>query len=238
MRTIIKQSNPDDKVVRRAQRGDVDAFAAIFEEHKARIYSICLRMTENAAEAEDLTQDAFIQVFRKLGTFRGESTLATWLYRLAVNTVLMHFRKKEVRIASIDDPQSLGPNGPVFDYGVRDDTLAGCLDRIMLARVITQLPHGYRTVYLLHEVEGYKHQEIAGLLACSMGNSKSQLHKAKIKIRELLGKPSSDGRGKDISQMFHEGVESRTGWRQNNVPNPAPIKLPAGTSNSQYTTAA
>src|SRR6266480_5040725 len=110
----------DADLVRRAQQGNSDAFASLFHSHKARIYSVCLRMTNNAAEAEDLTQDAFIQVFRKLGTFRGDSTLATWLYRVAVNTVLMHFRKKEVRPASLDDPQTLGPKGARYEYGVRD----------------------------------------------------------------------------------------------------------------------
>jgi len=204
----------------------VDAFASIFEEHKGRIYSVCLRMTNNAAEAEDLTQDAFIQVFRKLATFRGDSTLATWLYRVAVNTVLMHFRKKQVRPASLDDPQSLGPKGSRHEYGVRDDCLAGCLDRITLARVITQLPDGYRTVYLLHEVEGYKHQEIAGLLECSMGNSKSQLHKAKLRIRELLSTPSENDKGNNIAHTLHDGVDSWITWRHKK----APIAIPIGTA--------
>jgi RNA polymerase sigma-70 factor (ECF subfamily) len=220
-----ERCNPDDKLVRRAQAGDVNAFASIFEKHKGKIYSVCLRMTNNAAEAEDLTQDAFIQVFRKLATFRGDSTLATWLYRVAVNTVLMHFRKKEVRPASLDDPQTFGPNGARYEYGVRDECLAGCLDRITLARVITQLPDGYRTVYLLHEVQGYKHQEIAGLLECSMGNSKSQLHKAKLRIRELLGTPSENGKGNDIAHTLHDGVDSWITWRHKKVSSAIPIGL-------------
>ena len=224
MSTITERCNPDGKLVRRAQAGDVDAFASIFEEHKGKIYSVCLRMTNNAAEAEDLTQDAFIQVFRKLATFRGDSTLATWLYRVAVNTVLMHFRKKQVRPASLDDPQTVGPRGSRHEYGVRDHCLAGCLDRITLARVITQLPDGYRTVYLLHEVEGYKHQEIAGLLECSMGNSKSQLHKAKLRIRELLSDPSESGKGNDIAHSLHDGVDSWINWRHKKVPSAIAIR--------------
>jgi RNA polymerase sigma-70 factor (ECF subfamily) len=191
-------------------------------------------MTNNAAEAEDLTQDAFIQVFRKLATFRGESTLATWLYRVAVNTVLMHFRKKEVRPASLDDPQTLGPKGSRYEYGVRDDCLAGCLDRITLARVITQLPDGYRTVYLLHEVQGYKHQEIAGLLECSMGNSKSQLHKAKLRIRELLGTPPEI----DTAHTLHDGVDSWITWRHKKVPSSMPIEIAPAAPITQSTAAA
>ncbi len=176
----------DLHLVKRAQQGDSDAFAALFHAHKARIYSVCLRMTNNTAEAEDLTQDAFLQVFRKLATFRGDSALSTWLYRIAVNTVLMHFRKKALRQISLDEPYSQDAKTVRREYGTRDDRLAGCVDRIALARAITELPVGYRTIFLLHEVEGYEHQEIAELLKCSVGNSKSQLHKAKLRIRELL----------------------------------------------------
>ena len=234
MSKTSERSSPDSKVVKTAQSGDVNAFASIFEEHKGRIYSVCLRMTNNPADAEDLTQDAFIQVFRKLATFRGESTLATWLFRVAVNTVLMHFRKKEVRPASLDDPQTLGPRGSRYEYGVRDDCLAGCLDRITLARVITQLPDGYRTVYLLHEVEGYKHQEIAGLLECSMGNSKSQLHKAKLRIRELLGTPPENGKGNDIAHTLHDGVDSWITWKHKKVSNVIPFEMVAADSKRRF----
>jgi len=166
----------DLDLVRRAQQGDSDAFSSLFYAHKARIYSVCLRMTNNTAEAEDLTQDAFLQVFRKLQTFRGDSALSTWLYRIAVNTVLMHFRKKALRQVSLDEPYSQDAKMVRREYGSKDDRLT-----------IKDLPAGYRTIFLLHEVEGYEHQEIAQLLDCSVGNSKSQLHKAKLRIRELLG---------------------------------------------------
>ena len=96
--------NAGPELIARAQEGDPQAFAALFEMHKPRIYAICLRMTNNMAEAEVLTQDAFIHVFRKLSTFRGESAFSTWLYRIAVNTVLMHFRKKSNRQVSLDQP--------------------------------------------------------------------------------------------------------------------------------------
>jgi RNA polymerase sigma-70 factor, ECF subfamily len=179
--------NVDLDLVKRAQQGDPDAFASLFHAHKARIYSICLRMTNNTAEAEDLTQDAFMQVFRKLSTFRGDSALSTWLYRIAVNTVLMHFRKKALRQISLDEPYNQDARLVRREYGSKDDRLAGCVDRIALTRAIRELPDGYRTIFLLHEVQGYEHQEIAELLDCSVGNSKSQLHKAKLRIRELLG---------------------------------------------------
>jgi RNA polymerase sigma-70 factor (ECF subfamily) len=174
-------------LVKHAQQGDSDAFAALFHTHKARIYSVCLRMTNNVAEAEDLTQEAFLQVFRKIMTFRGDSTFSTWLHRIAVNTVLMHFRKKSLAQVSLDEPYSNSDGGKVRrEYGTKDKGLAGCIDRIALARALRELPRGYRTIFLLHEVEGYEHQEIAEMLGCSVGNSKSQLHKAKLRIRELL----------------------------------------------------
>ena len=182
------RSDSDLDLVKRAQEGNADAFAGIFNAHKARIYSVCLRMTNNTAEAEDLTQDAFLQVFRKLATFRGDSALSTWLYRIAVNTVLMHFRKKVLRQVSLDEPYNQDAKNVRREYGRRDDRLTGSVDRIALARAIQELPHGYRTIFLLHEVEGYEHQEIAELLDCSVGNSKSQLHKAKLRVRELLSR--------------------------------------------------
>ena len=175
------------EVVKRAQQGDSDAFATLFHAHKARIYSVCLRMTNNAAEAEDLTQDAFLQVFRKIATFRGDSAFSTWLHRIAVNTVLMHFRKKSLSQVSLDEPYSNSDGAKIRrEYGTKDTRLAGCVDRVALASAIKELPHGYRTIFLLHEVEGYEHQEIAEMLGCSVGNSKSQLHKAKLRIREIL----------------------------------------------------
>lgn len=192
--TIVR-FNSDLELVKRAQQGDADAFASLFHAHKAKVYSVCLRMTNNTAEAEDLTQDAFLQVFRKLATFRGDSALSTWLYRIAVNTVLMHFRKKALRQVSLDEPYSQDAKVVRREYGSRDDRLTGCVDRIALARAIKELPDGYRTIFLLHEVEGYEHQEIAELLDCSVGNSKSQLHKAKLRIRELLGRTQQNEAG-------------------------------------------
>jgi len=174
-------------LVKRAQQGDADAFAALFHAHKGRIYSVCLRMTNNAAEAEDLTQDAFLQAFRKIAGFRGDSAFSTWLHRLSVNTVLMHFRKKSLCQVSLDEPYNNADGGKVRrEIATRDSTLAGCVDRVSLARALKDLPPGYRNIFVLHEIEGYEHQEIAQMLGCSVGNSKSQLFKAKMRIRELL----------------------------------------------------
>jgi RNA polymerase sigma-70 factor, ECF subfamily len=180
------QRQSDMELVRLAQQGDADAFAALFNANKAKVYSLCLRMTSNTAEAEDLTQVAFLQVFRKLGTVRGDSTLSTWLYRVAVNTVLMHFRKKGMRQLSLDEPIGPAADAPKREPGKLDDRLSGCVDRIALTRAMRELPLGYRTIFVMHEVQGYEHHEIARLLRCSVGTSKSQLHKAKARMRELL----------------------------------------------------
>jgi RNA polymerase sigma-70 factor (ECF subfamily) len=173
----------DVELVRRAQQGDADAFSVMFSAHRTKVYSLCLRMTSNAAEAEDLTQDAFLQVFRKLATFRGDSALSTWLYRVAVNTVLMHFRKSGPRQLSLDEHGHRPDSSPKWELGRMDDRLAGSVDRIVLTRAMKGLPVGYRTIFVLHEIKGYAHREIARMLRCSVGNSKSQLHKAKRKLK-------------------------------------------------------
>ncbi len=177
-------------LIKRSQEGDSDAFAAVFHAHKARIYSLCLRMTSNAAEAEDLTQSAFMQVFRKIASFRGEAAFSTWLHRITVNTVLMHFRKKSLCQVSLDEPYSNGDGDKVHrEIETRDSGVADCVERIALARAMKNLSPGYRTVFLLHEVQGYEHHEIAEMLGCSVGTSKSQLHRAKRRIRTLLAHP-------------------------------------------------
>jgi len=186
---VQKEVSCDDSersVVQRAQRGDEQAFATLFRLYKKRVYSVCLLMTKDFAEAEDLTQEAFLQVFRSLGSFRGDAAFSTWLYRVAVNTVLMKLRRKSPPAFSLDEPVS--PESPSLqrDLGKNDQALTGAIDRIALRRAIQELPEGCRTIFALHEVEGYRHQEIAQLVGCSIGNSKSQLHKAKLKMRNLL----------------------------------------------------
>ncbi len=143
-------------------------------------------MTGNTAEAEDLSQEAFMQLFRKVSTFRGESAFSTWLHRLAVNVVLMHLRKKGLQQVSLDEPDTSQEEPVKRDYGDDDRRLMGSVDRITLVRAIGELPPGYRKVFVLHDVEGYEHNEIAQFMGCSVGNSKSQLHKARMKLREWL----------------------------------------------------
>jgi RNA polymerase sigma-70 factor, ECF subfamily len=179
--------NPELTLVQRAQRGDEEAFSILFQTHKKRVYSVCLLMTKDVAEAEDLTQEAFLQVFRSVGSFRGDSAFSTWLYRVAVNTVLMKLRRRKAPPAvSLDEPVSAESPSLRRDFGQADLRLSGAVDRIALRRAIEELPEGCRKIFSLHEVQGYQHHEIAELLHCSIGNSKSQLHKAKLKMRDLL----------------------------------------------------
>lgn len=176
----------EPEAIERAKQGDAEAFEALYNLHKRRVYSLCLRMTANTAEAEDLTQEAFLQLFRKIGTFRGESAFSTWLHRMAVNVVLMRLRKKGLNLVPIEDPIETEEETPKKELGAQDSALAGSIDRLNLDRAIQALPPGYRTIFVLHDVEGYEHNEIADMVGCSIGNSKSQLHKARMKLRELL----------------------------------------------------
>ena len=186
-KTPATKAASDTQLIARAQRGDEEAFAAIFEAHKRRVYSLCLRMTGNTAEAEDLTQEAFLQLYRKIATFRGESAFSTWLHRLAVNVVLMHLRKKGLPEVSLQETlEPTEEDGPKKDFGAHDQVLAGSIDRVNLERAVESLPPGYRIIFVLHDIEGYEHNEIAEMMGCSIGNSKSQLHKARMKLRDLL----------------------------------------------------
>jgi len=162
--------------------GQTLPFEEIFQLHHRRVYTLCLRMIGNAAEAEDLTQDVFVQVFRKLGSFRGESAFTTWLHRLAVNQVLMHFRKNHVRKEQLTEDGEF----PGIMVDQNKFNRSPVLDRLALNEAIVQLPHGYRMVFVLHDVEGLDHNEIASLLGCSIGTSKSQLYRARMRLRLLL----------------------------------------------------
>jgi len=176
------------EAIRRAQAGDSAAFDFLYQLHGRRVYALCLRMVNNPADAEDLMQEAFLQLFRKIGTFRGESAFSTWLHRMTVNVVLMRLRKKSLPTDSLEE--TLDPDAenssPKRDVGAPDLRLSGAVDRVNLERSIEQLPPGYRTVFVLHDVQGYEHNEIADIMGCSVGNSKSQLHKARTRLRELL----------------------------------------------------
>ena len=177
----------EDTVLARAQNGDHQAFAQIYSLHKRRIYSLCLRMVGNTAEAEDLTQEAFLQLHRKIATFRGDSAFSTWMHRLAINVVLMHLRRKGLALISLDEAMDPAPEeGPGRSFGSPDLNLTGAIDRLALERAVTDLPAGYRLIFVLHDIEGYEHNEIASMLDCSIGNSKCQLHKARLKLRDTL----------------------------------------------------
>ncbi len=163
--------------------GDRQAFEELYQRHNRRVYSLCLRMTQSVSEAEDLTQEVFIQLFRKLGSFRGESAFTTWLHRLTVNQVLMHFRKRSVKMEQTTED---GETPVQAVKGTENPIRMSVVERLALDEAIVQLPPGYRAVFLLHDVEGYEHEEIARMLGRSVGTSKSQLHKARKKLRHLL----------------------------------------------------
>ena len=170
-----------------AQQGDASAFERLYKAHCKHVYSLCLRMLRNAAESEDLTQQVFLQLFRKIGTFRGDSSFSTWLHRISVNAVLMHMRRKhplENQMDSLDDTRS-GSADP-RDSGKSPFSMPTVIERLNLKRAIRRLPAGYKRFFLLHDVLGYRHAEIAARLGCSIGCSKSQLHKARKSLRRLL----------------------------------------------------
>jgi RNA polymerase sigma-70 factor (ECF subfamily) len=179
----------DYGLAQRAATGDMVAFELLYQRHSRRVYSLCLRMTGNVSEAEDLAQEVFIQLFRKVGSFRGDSAFTTWLHRLTVNQVLMHFRKRSVKLEQTTDE---GDTPVQVVRGTENPNSMPVVDRIAIDKAITQLPPGYRTVFILHDIEGHEHEEIARMLGCSVGTSKSQLHKARMKLRDLL-RPRSFG---------------------------------------------
>jgi RNA polymerase sigma-70 factor, ECF subfamily len=183
------------EILARVRTGDHQAFAQLYSIHKKHVYSLCLRMVGSVEEAEDLTQEAFLQVHRKIDTFRAESALSTWVHRLTINVVLMHLRKKGLQLNSLDEMMEAGSDQrPGRSFGARDLTLSGAIDRLTLERAIRDLPAGYRLVFVLHDIEGFDHNEIASILDCSIGNSKSQLHKARFKLRKfLLNNPQREG---------------------------------------------
>ncbi len=177
----------EPEAIRRAQHGDSLGFECLYKGHSKRVYSVCLRMLKNTSDAEDLTQQIFLQVFRKIGTFRGDSGFSTWLHRVAVNAVLMHLRRK--RPAEIH-PDSAHPAAANLDapneFGAADTSMLGVTERLNLMRAIHTLPAGYKRLFLLHDVMGYMHSEIAKLVGCSVGCSKSQVHKARKRLQHLL----------------------------------------------------
>jgi RNA polymerase sigma-70 factor, ECF subfamily len=194
---IAKQAESnltEAEAIKQAKEGDAVAFEFLYKAHCRRVYSLCLRMIKNPAEAEDLTQQAFLQLFRKIGTFRGESGFSTWLHRVTVNVVLMHLRRKKPTEILAEDFEGHGANGEGPREHVPIDTsMLGAIERLNLMRAIRKLPAGYKKLFLMYDVIGYEHSEIAGLLGCSIGCSKSQVHKARKRLRRLLLGEASQG---------------------------------------------
>ena len=178
----------DVELARVAARGDMAAFEELYNRHHRRVYSVCLRMLQNASEAEDLTQDVFIQLYRKIGSFRGDSAFTTWLHRMTVNQVLMHFRKRTVKYEKTTEE---GETPVQIVSGTSNPGRMRIVDKIALDNAIEQLPPGYKNVFVLHDVEGFEHEEVARILGCSVGTSKSQLHKARLKLQKLLQKKAN-----------------------------------------------
>jgi RNA polymerase sigma-70 factor, ECF subfamily len=177
--------NTDLELLKRVADGSIVAFEEIYNRYHRKTYSLCMRMLQNASEAEDLTQEVYIQLFRKIGSFRGDSAFSTWLHRLTVNQVLMHFRKRSVKNEKTTESGEIPEIADMTSVGRSRNPL---LDRIDIDRAVNQLPNGYKSVFVLHDIEGFEHEEISRKMGISVGTSKSQLHKARLKLRGILKK--------------------------------------------------
>jgi RNA polymerase sigma-70 factor (ECF subfamily) len=168
----------DAELVTRCRAGDLSAFEDLYRQHSTRLYSLAYRMVGHAEDAEDLLQEIFLTAFRKLDTFKGASALGTWLYRLAMNVCLDRLRSKAAKQSSMTDAldETVGYPGASLPQVTRLD----------LERAIASLPEGSRAAFLLHDVEGFDHMEVGRILGIAEGTSKSQVHKARLRIREYL----------------------------------------------------
>jgi RNA polymerase sigma-70 factor (ECF subfamily) len=168
--------------------GDRGSFENIYRLHSGGVYLLCLRMVKNPTDAEDLVQEIFLQVFRKRHQFQGRAAFSTWLHRVAVNVVLMRLRKKSLQTAPIDETLSPKEGAARLQSAPAtiDMRLAGTIDRVLLARAIVCLPERYRLAFTLHDIEGYRHREIALRMKCSISNSKSNVQRARSRLRQLL----------------------------------------------------
>jgi RNA polymerase sigma-70 factor, ECF subfamily len=215
----VSASLRDAELIARAQNGEESAFEALFHVYKRRIYLLCLRMIGNAAEAEELMQEAFLQLFRKIKTFRGEAAFSTWLHRVAMNISLMRLRKRKLKNISMENGDDHDKEDrPERQYGSVDLSLTGLVDRVSLEVAIAKLPQGYKRVFELHDVLGYEHNEIAEMLGFSVGNSKSQLHKARLRLRKLLGagfrkntRSNEPQETQDVARSFDDSPPASTG---------------------------
>jgi RNA polymerase sigma-70 factor, ECF subfamily len=213
MNFYLSSSNPsatdelsENEAIRLAQEGNSEGFERLYRLHSRRVYSLCLHMSKDPLEAEDFTQDAFLQAFRKIQSFRGDSLFSTWLHRLTVNIVLMGFRQRKRPKVSLDEALELNEESrkPTVEFSQPDLTLNGVIDRINLVKAINQLPRGCKKMLLLHDIQGYKHDEISRMVGCSVENSKSQLHRARRRLRRLL--PNHSQRRAN-SRLFRRNLE-------------------------------
>ncbi len=185
---VVDPNAQDIELCKLAADGSLAAFEIIYQRYHRRTYSLALRMTQSQTEAEDLTQEVFIQLFRKIGSFRGDSAFSTWLHRMTVNQVLMHFRKRSVK------NEKTSEDGEIPEQAVPGSINPGkmqVIDKIALKNAIAELPTGYKKVFVLHDIEGFEHEEVARMMGISVGTSKSQLHKARLKLRTLLAKQAA-----------------------------------------------
>jgi len=222
-------------LIRSAQAGDKEAFSTLYETHRRKVYSICLRITGEPFEAEDCAQEAFLQCFLQLSTFRGDSALSTWLHRLTVNVVLMRLRANRQRPMSVElgpSSEHSGETSLLNLLPVEDMQLTGTIDRIAIGRALGKLPNGYRTVFLLHDVKGMAHSEIARNLGCTIGTSKSQLHQARLQLRQFLRRSTVRRRHQRTKAASPNFRSSKTSDRNavpllSSVPWIPPFEVPA-----------
>jgi RNA polymerase sigma-70 factor, ECF subfamily len=184
-----------DDVLVQAQAGDSDAFSTLYLLHRKRVFSICIGMVHDFSLAEDLMQETFVRLHRKIASFRGDSLFTTWLHRMTVNIVLMHLRKRALPVVSLDHKMiNISDEEFKRGFGSHDSRQIGAVDRLAIERALTTLPPGYRNIFLLHDVHGFEHGEIASMEGCSLGNSKSQLYMARHALRDALSVHSGRGR--------------------------------------------
>jgi len=190
--SIADPHGHDQTLVARVLDNEPEAFGEVYDRHVGRVFNICYGMVRDATLAEDLTQDTFLQAFRKISSCRGDSLLSTWLHRIAVNTSLMFLRREKIRPFEYSLNEADAEDGDRAErlVGRDDHSLCGAPDRVTLQRAVDMLPEGYRMIFMLHDVHGYEHHEIAEFLGCTVGNTKSQLHKARLKLRSMIRKPN------------------------------------------------
>lgn len=179
-------STVEHEDVSAAAAGDRNAFERLYRRHAARVYSLCLRMTGNVTRAEELTQDVFVRVWEKLPLFRGESAFTTWMHTLAVNVVLSARKTEALAFGRRAEQGGEDEETETWDATAGPDRVTFTGERIDLERAIARLPAGARRVFVLHDVQGYKHEELAGMLGITAGGSKAQLHRARLLLRKAL----------------------------------------------------